>query len=285
MEGPGVRWPCRLVYSRIASFAARTAQALLLQHASAGGIAQGMLQLYVDDPALTLAGDHKQQRRAIDVFTLWLLVLGIPLSWSKGSYVDNKLGHSWVGVEFRCRAPGTCTMTVPEAFVQSLLPLALKFSTESTKAASLADAHALCGKAGRLSQVVPEARPFSQALFAALAASLRSKRGGGRECAPSKVATRRFRVAARWLVALLRRDQTAPFRLEHTVSVCREPFNPLQVRVEFDASPWGGGAVLFEKNEPTDFSRLPGRRPTTPTLVYAPACQLIRPFMSWLVWG
>ena len=106
---------------------------MLLQPASASGVAQGRLQLYVDDPTLTLAGDHKQQRRAIDVFTLWLLVLGIPLSWSKGSFVDNKLGHSWVGVEFRCRAPGTCTMMVPEAFIQTLLPFTERFPQKAPK--------------------------------------------------------------------------------------------------------------------------------------------------------
>ena len=37
------------------------------------------------------------------------------------------------------------------------------------------------------------------------------------------------------------------------MSVCREPFDPYQVRIEFDASPWGGGAVLFERNQPTEF--------------------------------
>ena len=67
------------------------------------------------------------------------------------------------------------------------------------------------------------------------------------------MATRRFRVAARWLVALLRRGESAPLRLEHVVSVSRGLFDPHLARVEFDASPWGCGAILFEKDEPTEY--------------------------------
>ena len=64
-----------LVYSRVACFACRSPQALLLPKPTKGGPAQGRLQLYVDDPALTLSGDPLQRQRAIDIFTLWLLVL------------------------------------------------------------------------------------------------------------------------------------------------------------------------------------------------------------------
>ena len=41
-------------------------------------VAQGRIQLYVDDPAVTLQGTVDQQHAAVDLLTLWWLILGIP---------------------------------------------------------------------------------------------------------------------------------------------------------------------------------------------------------------
>ena len=60
-----------LTYSRVASFAARSGQALLMDPPSEGQVAQTRLQLYVDDPAVTLEGTTDQQHTAIDLLTLW----------------------------------------------------------------------------------------------------------------------------------------------------------------------------------------------------------------------
>ena len=42
-------------------------------------------QVYVDDPAVTLAGDPKPMSATIDTLLCWWLVLGFPLAWDKGS--------------------------------------------------------------------------------------------------------------------------------------------------------------------------------------------------------
>ena len=164
-----------LAYARAASFAARSAQAWLsTSSASADGCAAGRLQLYVDDPILTLAGTRHEQELSLDLVVAWWLCLGIPLSWEKGVFVDAVQPHDWIGVSFRCTSPGTCTMTIPTKFRSELLQLAECFASSSRRTATLVQAHALCGKAGRLSQVAPEARPSTTALFAALAASIRA---------------------------------------------------------------------------------------------------------------
>ena len=241
-----------LVYSRVATFAARTAQALLI-NGEAEGLAEARLQLYVDDPALTVAGSPTEQHRTIDVFVLWLLVLGIPLSWSKGVYAD-KLHHTWIGVTFASREPGTCTMTVPETFRTSLLALARTFSDEQVRTQPIARAQQLCGRMGRSAQIIPATRPFGQALFAALAGALRNHAAGGREAPPGKVATRRFRTAAKWLVRLLEPDQNREFMpLEYTLVANPTHFDLRRRRVEFDASPWGAGGVLFDQDQPSEF--------------------------------
>ena len=170
-----------LTYSRVAGCAARSAQAMLMSEPGAGPLAQGRLQLYVDDPALTLRGSAPQQQAAIDTILLWWLCLGIPLAWSKGSCIDGRTPHAWIGVRFWSSSAGSATMSITRAFLESLFEVALTFTSPSLRAASLRDAHLLCGKAGRLAQVVPPAKPFVVQLFAALAASLRSTAQGLRE--------------------------------------------------------------------------------------------------------
>ena len=68
------------------------------------------------------------------------------------------------------------------------------------------------------------------------------------------VAVKRFRTAATWFLALLR---DASFE---TVILCRDVWahapevsaaSPWSL--EFDASPWGGGAVLYESSEPREW--------------------------------
>ena len=56
-----------------------------------------------------------------------------------------------------------------------------------------------------------------------------------------------------WLEALL---CDVPFKLQHTV-FASQPVVPLaKMRVEFDASPWGGGALLYVDGEVSEFAIL-----------------------------
>ena len=109
----------------------------------------------------------------------------------------------------------------------------------------------MCGKAGRLAQVVPEVTPFVSQLYATLAAGLHTHSIGLREAPPLRVATRRYHVAARWLLALLKDEL---FQLSHTLRV-HSALQPVSsCRVEFDASPWGGAAILLEQGEPKEYA-------------------------------
>ena len=178
------------------------------------------------------------------------MCLGIPSAWSKGSYIDGRTPHEWIGVRFWSSAPAIAAMSITGTFLESLLEIALVFTSPSPRTASLRDAHQLCGKAGRLAQVVPAVKPFVGQLFAALAASLRSTANGFREAPPKKVAKKRFRLAASWVVALLRNQ---PFRLEHSVFLTSQIVDRNVAHVEFDASPWGGAFVYYEGTEVMEF--------------------------------
>ena len=212
--------------------------------------APGRLQLYVDDPTLVTWGSASQRAASFGLAVLLWMVLGVPLSWTKGAVHPAQAIHVWIGVCFSSPSPGVARMTLPTQFVDGLLQLCRKFLSSGRLPLKMADA--LVGKAGRVAYVLPHTRPFVHTLYAALAASLRAKAAGAKEAAPTDVACRRFRHGAEVLVRILGfRDRMAPVPHSRDI-LAREPSppDPAVRRFEVDASPWGGGGVLVENGRP-----------------------------------
>ena len=258
--------PNPLVFARAASFAARTAQALLRPRVeSTSGsteAAAGRLQFYVDDPVLTLAGTGEQCSTAVDMVLLWWLVLGIPLAWAKGSYHGEE--HRWIGALFALVRIEDATptqravagdvrhfvlITVPADLLKAIRADLAPFLRASGTVTRKQVDH-LCGRAGRLAYLVPAAKPFVAGLWGALAGARRDAPGG------DHLSIRRFATPARWLSTLL--DPPGASRaylpLEHVVthgvSLISAGSGPT---VEFDASPWGGGALLKIGGYPAEY--------------------------------
>ena len=145
---------------------------------------------------------------------------------------------------------GVARMTLPPAFVTEVLRLCGAFLT--TKRLSIAQADSLVGKAGRVADVLPLTRPFVATLYAAMAAALAAAAAGAREAPPGMVACRRFRNGARWLQRILGyQDQRAPVPHANDVRAQLTPTATKPARrIEVDASPWGGGAVLYVGDRP-----------------------------------
>ena len=139
--------------------------------------APGRLQLYVDGPALVAWGSLGQRSLSFSLVVLWWMVLGIPLSWTKGAVYAAQQVHRWIGVCFSSPSPGVARMTHPKPFVEGLVLLCRALVASGRLPLSKADA--LVGKAGRVAYVLPHTRPFVHTLYAALAASLRAKAAWG----------------------------------------------------------------------------------------------------------
>ena len=233
-----------LVFSRAASFAARSAQALF--STGHNNEAAARLQLYVDDPVLTLSSPCSlTRRRGADLVLWWWLVLGIPLAWEKGRWEEHTVCHAWIGVVFTA-ARGEAVMTLPRPFVDELIEL-LKPLTSSKGHLSEKALLTIIGKCNRVAQIVPEARPFVGAMYAALTGAQHSRAAGRKEAPPGRHPARRFTTAARWMVQVLTASGPV-FPLERRIQAGGPSATPVSDWVaQFDASPWGGGAIL--KNE------------------------------------
>ena len=124
-----------IVFSRVATFACRTAQALLGSSVesldpSADGPAPGRAQLYVDDPIVSVRASAAQAKSTLDLVVLWWLVLGIPLSWKKGFLSSGSEPHRWIGIDYTLTAEGAL-MRLPPAFVADLLARLLPLCSPS----------------------------------------------------------------------------------------------------------------------------------------------------------
>jgi len=103
--------------------------------------------------------------------------------------------------------------------------------------------------------VIPAARPYVGALWAALAASRAASTRGHREAPPGRHPARRFASAAKWLRSLLKPaengEQTLP--LEQVIVTSLRPITLEGPVAHTDASLWGAGGALFLKGVPVEF--------------------------------
>ena len=76
-----------LLWGRVAAAAARLAQAAFLEH-------ELWIQVFVDDPAVAIAGDESKRRRLAGMLLLIWAALGLQINWGKGQH-----GRSveWIG--------------------------------------------------------------------------------------------------------------------------------------------------------------------------------------------
>ena len=100
---------------------------------------------------------------------------------------------------------------------------------------------------------LPEVRPFAQAFWTAYTEAARTDTVGEKECKPFHGANRRFTIAARWLMQLIQynpqSDMPSLFPLRTLVPASEFPDPSWEGTVfQFDASPWGVGAVLKRNN-------------------------------------
>ena len=154
-----------LVYSRVASFAARSGPSL-------SSCASLLLQVYIDDPAIVVFGSSVECTKEIDCLLLWWLCLGFRLAWTKGSHAvaapqcilqrPPSLVHDWVGIRFHV-SEGVTILSLTSEFIESTLQATTPF-LRKRGSAPLSAARSLVGKAARVAQVVADTMPFSAAL-------------------------------------------------------------------------------------------------------------------------
>ena len=175
---------------------------------------------------------------------------------AKGFKKSARDGHTWIGVKYSLHIREAVHMELPPAYLAEVREL-FKPYCSGRRAMELRAAERLIGKAGIIAYVVPAARPFVSGLHAALAAGKALIRAGRREAPPGNVAPVRYHVAAKWLLALLDGSDDRLFPLRRVVHAC-EPKRASASgwSAQYDASPWGAGAILVHRGVILEFRHL-----------------------------
>jgi hypothetical protein len=229
-----------LVWGRAGAYLMRSAQAMFLPE-------ELLVECYVDDPFVLAAGSPATRKKFFAIFLLWMLVLGLPISWNK---VSRGRRVEWCGSEVRLVNAFSVQAVLTEGFVQDFAKeVAEALGQPLIKRSAL---RRIAGRAAWAMGLVPTMRSFIDSLWA-VAAELVDQKGParpgrglhakylGRDREPA-VETARVIVALRWLRAFLARSVGAG-ELGRTVDF-RDWFAKPAILITCDASPWGLGATL-----------------------------------------
>ena len=133
----------------------------------------------------------------------------------------------------------TVAMEIPAEYLEELDTLLVPF-TDSTNQVTIREAERAVGKAGRVSQIIKEARPFTGAMYAAFTASKQADASGPRNAEPGMVPCRRFATAARWMRMMISGPDNCIMPLIRLVDVADDKLASTRGPViQFDASIWG----------------------------------------------
>ena len=190
------------------------------------------LQCFVDDPILAVVGDAQYRRTQALKVVLWWAALRAQLSWPK---VEHGTSVDWIGVRITVHPfDGAVVVTLPEKKLVQLQETVSKHLAAPRGMVKASDLRALAGLGSWIGGVLPQVRPFIQQLWAAMAAPRDPKLAG-------LVYFKQVKSALEWLQVFAQANATAPVTRTCWVTDAYR----VAITMEVDASPWGGGAVLW----------------------------------------
>ena len=228
-----------MTWGRAAALLGRSGQSLFCD-------LRARVEIYVDDPWTCWRGTPQQIRRMKCTLLLWWLVLGPEISWAK---VQHGTCVKWIGANVAVSDSLAAVLSLPLDYAAAIECEARRLLLLRT--ASMKSIRRLAGKASWIGGYIPAVGAMIAPLWAALCVvpesdgRQRRRAGDGADLVP----VIRIRHALRWLIAFATGRSGS---LKRTFNVKSHKAMP-KVIIEFDASPWGYGAVLWKKGRPAAY--------------------------------
>ena len=229
-----------LTWGRGAAFLGRSGQSLF-------DIRRARIQIYVDDPMTIWRGTAPMIRGMKTQLLLWWLAIGLGISWPK---VQHGTQVKWIGALVTLNTNAAICLSLPKEYLLEIKNEAAAIAqTTATPARRIRQ---LAGKATWAAGFIPAIGAMVAPLWAA-ASGLPKAEGLGSLRKGSDgdwlVPTVRVAHALKWLMA---------FTAGKTGCLVREfrrdaYEGPPAITMEFDASPWGYGAVLYVHGRPKEY--------------------------------
>ena len=230
-----------LLMARLAAMFTRFLQSLLAK-------GEGVIQTYMDDPLILLAGTDARRNRTLALLLYSMWALGINIAYHKG---ERGLRVTWIGVVFELDLEReVLKLTVSRKMANELHE---KLKSWETGMISLRDLRATTGRLSWLAGILPRCRWAVSILYAVVAAAEKDARDGTEEARaanrpsdqrpkPFLVPAARVKLPRQWLVTFLERAEQFMLRTEAFY-----PMHP-DLAIITDASPQGVGAILCYVN-------------------------------------
>ena len=231
-----------LTWGRAAAFVGRSSQSLFCP-------TRARIEIYVDDPLTVWRGTREQIRVMKTVLLLWWITLGLEVSWAK---VQHGRKVKWIGAMVEV-GKGKAKLALPQSYAEELHEEAKDLLKESVT--SVQRLRRLAGKASWAGGFIPAVGAMIAPLWAAAAAvSLTEGTNSGSANESGRlVPVIRAKHALHWIVAWTG-GISGTLQREF---VCAVHFRRPRVRMDFDASPWGYGGVLFWEGKPWEYFAIP----------------------------
>ena len=219
------------VWCRGGAFLGRSGQSMFAQ-------VEARIEVYVDDPLTTWRGTLSRIRDMKTRLLLWWIIVGPEISWSK---VQHGTTVKWIGVTIQIVGRLTISLKLPEEYAMELVVEANECL--ELKAIPVVRVQSLAGRSAWVAGFIPAVSSMIAPLWAAIADCKSRKLAQPRTTLVPAV---RVRHALRWIVAFASGRRGV---LEREFNVSRHKQRG-RLSIEFDASPWGYGGVLFWCGQP-----------------------------------
>ena len=231
-----------LTWGRAAAFVGRSSQALFNPK-------RARIQIYVDDPLTVWRGTGTQIRTMKAILLLWWIALGLEVAWAK---VQHGTRVKWIAAQVEIKN-GKVTLSLPAEYAAELEKEAAELLQHNV--ASIQRIRRLAGKASWAGGFVPAVGAMIAPLWAAAGAVALQSEGETTTTIDGwrAVPVARAKHGLQWIVAWAR-GLSGTLSREFSQQV---HYSRPRVRMDFDASPWGYGGVLFVNGHPIEYFGLP----------------------------
>ena len=212
-------------WGRLAAMLGRMVQSMFHRNVS-------RLETYTDDPCLVVRGSRACRDRVMSITILLWRLLGLPLSWRKGSRGRQ---ISWIGGHFdlKPQCKGVIVRISQDIFDEAE---ALVVEFGKINVIPKGKLSTAIGKLGHIANLIQVWRPFMAPLYAALHADTPPG------CPPGCVWSRQVAASRKWFRIFF--SLTGGF-VERDFDVRCYMSLDLQLEIVLDASPWSLGGILL----------------------------------------
>ena len=156
-----------LVWGRVAAATMRLSQACLL-------VGEGILQCFVDDPICALRGTAAHRRRLVCLLLIFWASLGLKFAYRKATHAASV---PWIGGQVTVEAGlRSCRVELPQKKVDDLCKVC-KEMLQGRPMVGVDCVRRLAGQASWIGGIIPQLRPFTRQVWAALGAAVTGRNG------------------------------------------------------------------------------------------------------------